>query len=250
MFKRKNKDAELALLPVSSEDIERVRERCRGLVRKRAAISAGVSVIPVPGVDIVADLSSFAVMVEEINRAFGLSPEQIDRLQPRMRIAAYQAVAAIGSTLVGKIVTKELVLKVLQKSGAKLAAKSAAKIVPLAGQVASAAIGFALFRQMGYQHIDPCPGVGRVVAAARVLFAGAAERWSQASGRTTLTSSTSRLPWRSREILMSSALTLVYLEITSISSRCRAGRKSGPPRPLRSRAMMICSLSLAAVALF
>ena len=166
MFKKKSQADELALLPVSSEDIERVRERCRGLVRKRAAISAGVSVIPVPGVDIVADLSSFAVMVEEINRAFGLSPEQIDRLQPRMRIATYQAVAAIGSTLVGKIVTKELVLKLLQKSGAKLAAKSAAKIVPLAGQVASAAIGFALFRQMGYQHIDACTRVAREVGSA------------------------------------------------------------------------------------
>lgn len=166
MFKRKNNDTELALLPVSGEDIERVRERCRGLVRKRAAISAGVSAIPVPGVDIVADLSSFAVMVEEINRAFGLSPEQIDRLQPRMRIATYQAVAAIGSTLVGKIVTKELVLKLLQKSGARLAAKSAAKIVPLAGQIASAAIGFALFRQMGYQHIEACTRVVREVAAA------------------------------------------------------------------------------------
>jgi uncharacterized protein (DUF697 family) len=165
MFKRKNSDNAPALLPVSSEDIERVRERCRGLVRKRAAISAGVSAIPVPGVDIVADLSSFAVMVEEINRAFGLSPEQIDRLQPRMRIATYQAVAAIGSTLVGKIVTKELVLKLLQKSGAKLAAKSAAKIVPLAGQIASAAIGFALFRQMGYQHIEACTRVAREVAA-------------------------------------------------------------------------------------
>jgi len=166
MFKRKSQDSKPALLPVSSEDIERVRERCRGLVRKRAAISAGVSVIPVPGVDIVADLSSFAVMVEEINRAFGLSPEQIDRLQPRMRIAVYQAVAAIGSTLVGKIVTKELVLKLLQKSGARLAAKSAAKIVPLAGQVASAAIGFALFRQMGYQHIEACTRVAREVGNA------------------------------------------------------------------------------------
>jgi uncharacterized protein (DUF697 family) len=166
MFKRKGKGEELALLPVSTEDLDRVRERCRALVRKRAAISAGVSVIPVPGVDVVADLSSFAVMVEDINRAFGLSPEQIDLLQPRMRIAAYQAVAALGGTLVGKLVTKELVLKVLQKSGAKLAAKSAAKIVPLAGQVASAAIGFALFRQMGYQHIDACTRVVREVASA------------------------------------------------------------------------------------
>lgn len=162
---RKRQDATLALLPVSSDDVERIRERSRALVRKRAAISAGISVIPLPGVDVVSDLSSFALMVEEINRAFGLSPEQIDRLQPRMRIAAYQAVAALGGTLVGKLVTKELVLKVLQKSGAKLAAKSAAKIVPLAGQVASAAIGYALFRQMGYQHVEACVRVVREVAA-------------------------------------------------------------------------------------
>ena len=166
MFNKRGNAEAQAVLPVSSEDIERVRDRCRAIVRKRAAISAGVSVIPLPGVDVVADLSSFAVMVEEINKAFGLSPDQIDRLQPRMRIAAYQAVAAIGSTLVGKIVTKELVLKLLQKSGAKLAAKSAAKIVPLAGQVASAAIGFALFRQMGYQHIDACTRVAREAGTA------------------------------------------------------------------------------------
>ena len=166
MFNKKGKTEVQAMLPVSSEDLERVRDRCRALVRKRAAISAGVSVIPLPGVDVVADLSSFAVMVEEINKAFGLSPDQIDRLQPRMRVAAYQAVAALGGTLVGKIVTKELVLKLLQKSGARLAAKSAAKIVPLAGQVASAAIGFALFRQMGYQHIDACTRVAREVASA------------------------------------------------------------------------------------
>jgi uncharacterized protein (DUF697 family) len=163
MFKRKGKGEELALLPASSEAIEHVRDHCRALVRKRAAISAGVSVIPLPGVDVVADLSSFAVMVEEINKAFGLSPDQIERLQPRMRVAAYQAVAALGGTLVGKIVTKELVLKLLQKSGARLAAKSAAKIVPLAGQVASAAIGFALFRQMGYQHVEACTRVAREV---------------------------------------------------------------------------------------
>jgi uncharacterized protein (DUF697 family) len=165
MFNKRGKSEVQVMLPVSSDDLERVRDRCRALVRKRAAISAGVSVIPLPGVDVVADLSSFAVMVEEINKAFGLSPDQIDRLQPRMRVAAYQAVAALGGTLVGKIVTKELVLKLLQKSGARLAAKSAAKIVPLAGQVASAAIGFALFRQMGYQHIDACTRVAREVGS-------------------------------------------------------------------------------------
>jgi uncharacterized protein (DUF697 family) len=164
MFKKKKMEDELVLLPVAPEDIERVRERCRALVRKRAAISAGVAAIPLPGIDMVADLSSFATMVEDINRAFGLTPAQIERLQPRMQVAAYEAVGALGGMLVGKLVTRELVIKLLQKSGAKLAAKSAAKVVPLAGQIASAAIGFALFRQMGYQHVEACARVAREVA--------------------------------------------------------------------------------------
>jgi uncharacterized protein (DUF697 family) len=153
----------VALLPMTNEDIGRVRERTRALVRKRAAISAGISAVPIPGVDVVADLTSFASMVEDINRDFGLTPEQIEALQPHMRIVTYQAMAALGGTLVGKLVTKELVLKLLQKSGTKLAAKSAAKIVPLAGQIASAAIGFALFRQMGYQHVEACARVAQEV---------------------------------------------------------------------------------------
>jgi uncharacterized protein (DUF697 family) len=168
LFKRKKNKEEPGLLPMAVEDIGRVRERCRALVRKRAAISAGISAVPIPGVDIAADLTSFASMVEDINKAFGLTPAQIERLQPRMRIAAYQAVAALGGTLVGKLVTKELVLKLLQKSGARLAAKSAAKsaakVVPLAGQLASAVIGFALFRQMGYQHVEACVKVVHEVA--------------------------------------------------------------------------------------
>jgi len=153
----------VSVLPLSGGDIGRVRERCRALVRKRAAISAGISAVPIPGVDMVSDLASFASMVEDINKDFGLTPQQIEALQPHMRIAAYQAMAALGGTLVGKVVTRELVLKLLRKSGAKLAAKSATKIVPLAGQLASAAIGFVLFRQMGYQHVEACARVAQEV---------------------------------------------------------------------------------------
>jgi uncharacterized protein (DUF697 family) len=127
-------------------------------------LSAGVAAVPIPGIDIAADLTSFASMIEDINKAFGLTPDQIERLQPRMRIVAYEAVGTLGGMLVGKLVTKELVLKVLQKMGARLAAKSAAKLVPLAGQIASAAIGFALFRRMGNQHVEACVRVAQEVA--------------------------------------------------------------------------------------
>ncbi|GAB3421555.1 YcjF family protein [Massilia agilis] len=155
------------LMPASGTEIARVREQCRKLVRKRAAVSAGIAAVPLPGVDLLSDLTTFALLIEEINKAFGLTPAQIDKLQPRMRIAVYEATAAIGGMLVGKIVTRELVLQVFKKSGLKLAAKSVSRFVPLAGQVASAAIGYALFQKMGYQHIEACAKVVEKAAGSK-----------------------------------------------------------------------------------
>jgi uncharacterized protein (DUF697 family) len=152
-----------ALVPANETDLERVREQCRKLVRSKALRSAGMAALPIPGVDLVSDLTMFANVVEEVNLAFGLTPAQIERLQPRLKIIAYQAIGSLGGMLVGKLVTRELVMQVLKRSGAKLAAKSATKIVPVAGQVAAAAIGFILFRQMGYQHVEACAKVAREV---------------------------------------------------------------------------------------
>jgi uncharacterized protein (DUF697 family) len=154
------------VVPASGREIARVRDSCRKLVRKRAAVSAGVAAVPLPGVDVLSDLATFALLVEEVNQAFGLTPVQIERLQPRLRIIAYEAAAAIGGMLVGKIVTRELVLRVFKKSGIKLASKSLARFVPLAGQLASAAIGYVLFQKMGYQHVEACVKVAQEVAAA------------------------------------------------------------------------------------
>lgn len=163
---KKQQASNWELMPVTDSDIARVRDRCRKLVRTRAAVSAGVAAVPVPGVDVLSDLATFALLIEEVNRAFGLTPEQIEQLHPRARIVAYEAAAAIGGMLVGKIITRELVLRLFKKSGVKLAAKSVARFVPLAGQVASAAIGYALFRRMGYEHVEACAQVAREVAEA------------------------------------------------------------------------------------
>jgi uncharacterized protein (DUF697 family) len=152
-----------ALVPTNEAELGRVRERCRKLVRTKALRSAGMSALPIPGIDLVSDLTMFANVVEEVNLAFGLTPAQIERLQPRLKIIAYQAIGSLSGMLVGKLVTRELVMQLLKRSGAKIAAKSATKIVPIAGSVAAAAIGFVLFRQMGYQHVEACARVARQV---------------------------------------------------------------------------------------
>ncbi len=177
LFRRKKRDVvatESKLEPVSGAEIEVARERCREMVRKRALVSAGVAAVPLPGIDIVSDLTTFTVLVEEVNKEFGLSQQQIERLHPRMRVLAYQAAASVGGMLVGKLVTKTLVLQLFKKAGIKIAAKTVTKVVPIAGQVASAAIGFALFRKMGYQHVDACAKVARELQKARVIDMGTA----------------------------------------------------------------------------
>jgi uncharacterized protein (DUF697 family) len=155
------------LIPGDQEEIDKVRERCRRLVRKRATMAAGFSAVPLPGLDVVSDLSLFARLVEEVNKAFGLTAEQVERLQPKFRLIAYEAAVGMGGMLVGRLVTRELLLKLFKKAGVKIASKTVAKLVPMAGSVVSAAIGFAMFRQLGYQHVEACARVARELIPAR-----------------------------------------------------------------------------------
>ncbi|HEX8605171.1 MAG TPA: hypothetical protein VF774_21175 [Pseudoduganella sp.] len=136
-------------------------------MRRRAALSAGMAAVPIPGIDIVSDIKLLTDLIDEINTAFGLTPEQIERMQPKFRVIAYEAAVSVGGMLVGKFITRDLMLKLLAKSGRKLVARQASKIVPLAGQVASAAIGFFAFRQIGYQHVEACARVAAELLAAK-----------------------------------------------------------------------------------
>ena len=124
----------------------------------------------------ITDFSMLARLIDDINRAFGLSPAQIDRLQPALRLATYELIRRTGSAVVGKLITRELAIVVLQRIGMKMAVRHSAKIVPVAGQVISAAIGFSAFRMIGHQHIEACAAVaaGLVIlqpAAAATKFA-------------------------------------------------------------------------------
>lgn len=165
---RSKKDTHWTLVPASARDIAAVRERCRQLVRRRAMLSAGVAAVPVPGLDVVSDLRLFALLIDDINQEFGLSAEQIQRLQPKFRLIAYEAAIGVGGMLVGKLVTREVIVQLLRRTGFKAVARQAGKLVPVAGQLASAGIGFFAFRQIGYQHVEACARVAQELLSAGV----------------------------------------------------------------------------------
>jgi len=165
---RSKKDTNWVLVPGSERDIAAVRERCRQLVRRRAMLSAGMAAVPIPGLDVVSDLRLFTLLIDDINQEFGLSAQQIERLQPKFRLIAYEAAIGVGGMLIGKLVTREVVMQVLRKTGFKAVARQAGKLVPLAGQLASASIGFLAFRQIGYQHVEACARVAQELVSAGV----------------------------------------------------------------------------------
>jgi hypothetical protein len=155
------------LVPTTLEEIDAVRKKCRRLVTRRAALSAGVAAVPIPGIDIATDIAMLTGLIDNINIEFGLTPAQIDLLQPKLRLLAYEMIVGIGGVLVGKVVTRELVARLLKRTGLKIIVKHSARIIPFAGQAVSAAIGFATFRTIGNQHIEACAAVAAALSMRR-----------------------------------------------------------------------------------
>ena len=142
--------------PVGAADIEAVARRCRRKVTQRAMFAAGVAVLPVPGLDWLTDVGVLVKLLHEINAAFGLSPAQIERLAPERRLMLMRALSAGGAMLVGRIVTRDLVLVLLRRVGVRLTVQQAAKFVPFAGQAVSAALTFSALKFVCDQHIRQC----------------------------------------------------------------------------------------------
>ena len=151
--------AEWVLVPESPSQIDEVARQCRRIVNRRALMAAGVSIVPVPGLDWITDVGVLLKLIPDINRAFGLTPQQVERLAPDRRLVVYKAISAGGSMLAGKLITRELILQALKVVGIRLTTQQAAKFIPVAGQALSAALTFSALKFVCEQHIRQCMAV-------------------------------------------------------------------------------------------
>jgi uncharacterized protein (DUF697 family) len=152
------------VLPAEGQDLQAVAQRCRGMVRRRALVAAGVAMVPLPGLDWLTDIGLLVELLPRINAAFGLSPAQIERLAPDRRVVVYKAISAGGGMLIGKIITRDLVITLLKLVGVRLTTQQAAKFVPLAGQAVSAALTYSALKYVCERHIQQCLSVSRQLA--------------------------------------------------------------------------------------
>lgn len=136
-------------------EAERAR-RLRRLVRQQSLKAAGVSALPVAGVDLFVNGHLLARTLEQINETYGLSPQQIAALPAPMRSRIDDLTREIGSYLIGRVVSQAAILKLATALGLRIGAQQAAKLAPVAGLAASAALSGWMFMRLCERHIEHC----------------------------------------------------------------------------------------------
>ena len=144
-----------------NHEFDIIKEQCRALARKRALVSAGVAVVPVPFLDVVVDASMLTVLIPEISHRFGLAPEQIEAFDAETKKVVWSEIAKRGSQFVGLVVTRTLVRQSVQNMATKVISKQVAKFIPFGGQMVAAGLGYFVLRRIVYQHIDDCYAVAK-----------------------------------------------------------------------------------------
>ncbi|WP_048768018.1 hypothetical protein [Oligella urethralis] len=147
-------------LSIEELQLLRIRDECYEMVNTSSFFSGAVAAVPIPGMDIATDVSILMKLLPKINKKFGLSAEQVEALDPQLKQMTLIAITKIGTSLIGKYITREAVVKSVTTAGAKIAATSTAKtgfkFVPFLGPVLSGGISYAAMRIVGRAHVNDC----------------------------------------------------------------------------------------------
>ena len=131
------------------------------MARRRALLGAVTSLIPVPGIDLATDLALMTKVIERINQHFGLSEAQIGQYSSQHQALVYRLLANAGGTLAARLTTPLLVGRIVRLVGIRRTAMEAARLVPIAGQLVAAGIGYWSVNTVAMRHIAHCE---RIVA--------------------------------------------------------------------------------------
>ncbi len=140
------------------------------MVLRRASLSAGAAALPLPGLDVGTDIAILLRLIPAINREFGLSEEQIERLDPETKRIVLVLISTFGSEMIGRVVKKEIVLKLLQKAGLRITAGTVSKVVPIVGSVLSASLSFTAMKLLGDAHVEECFRLAQGIEAQGVVL--------------------------------------------------------------------------------
>lgn len=138
------------------EQLNQVRDHCKGMVMTRAMTAGVASAVPGAVTGLAADVGILLELLPKINKAFGLDPEQIDALDEQVKQQMLVLAGSVGSQIIGRAVTKELVLTTMKAVGVRTTMKAASSWVPFIGSAIGGVLGFGMMRYVGNRHVEEC----------------------------------------------------------------------------------------------
>lgn len=144
-------------------ELDQLRRDCRAMVTRRSLAAAAAAVVPIPGADVVADVGLLAEMLPRISRAFGLDHDSVEKLDPDVAQRVFVVAASMGNNVIGRLVTRKLVVALLRRVGVRVASASVAKYVPVVGSAVAASLGFGAMKLAGNAHVEDCYRTARAL---------------------------------------------------------------------------------------
>ncbi len=137
-------------------NLEQARQDSLELIKKRAFISAGAAVVPVPFFDLAIDLGVLTFLLPEINAKFGLSPDQISVYDPATKTVNWKELRKRGFELSSFVVARTAVKQSINGIVGKFMTKQVTKFIPLGGSLVAGTLGYIIMKKIAETHVEDC----------------------------------------------------------------------------------------------
>jgi uncharacterized protein (DUF697 family) len=139
-----------------SLDLDAIREECLSLMKTRAYISAGVSAIPVPLIDIAVDAGMLTQLLPEISIKFGLESEKLAAINFQTGDVRWRELGSRSLAFAGLVAARGATRMSIRGLGTRLISRQVIKFIPLGGPIIAATMGYFVFKKITVNHINEC----------------------------------------------------------------------------------------------
>lgn len=137
-------------------DLEQARQKSLALIQKRAFISAGAAIVPVPFFDLFIDLGVLTTLLPKINANFGLAPEHVSVYDPQSKTVNWKELRKRGFELSSFVVARTAVKQSINGLVGKFVTKQVTKFIPLGGSLVAGTLGYVIMKKVAETHVEDC----------------------------------------------------------------------------------------------
>lgn len=137
-------------------NLEQIRQECLALSKKRAYVSAGAAIVPVPFFDVIIDLGLLSQLIPDISARFALAPEHISVYDPKTKQIHWDELRKRGIEFSGLVIARTAIKSSIHNATTKYVTKQVTKFIPIGGQIIAASLGYLVMKKVAEAHIQDC----------------------------------------------------------------------------------------------